>query len=320
MFSHFTKVTFFTCLILTSLSTQTVDTAAFDPLDQEAVNAVYHRTIQTIESELKAHEQAPHHKEFILNNKGIKASEASKYVQLAPVSKQFAIKEMSEELGKQYALLIAITLIAKDTEDALNAALSKQQQEITPQGKIYITQNVLIQFTNSLKHSYKPGSTLQDFSRKSWYNNNETKVEELVKKELSKLPSEFMVVREKYFSENDIHEIYGEGQSGLISQLKEKNKIYTEKDCAICTESFNKLGNRITLPCGHRAVCAPCLAQHIHQYKKNTCPMCRAQFNTSAYSKEYLKKEMAYVALAQLMAIDRNVYQQFCKLIGIKTN
>lgn len=65
-------------------------------------------------------------------------------------------------------------------------------------------------------------------------------------------------------------------------------KLYTEKDCRVCFETFSSQVVRIYLkPCGHD-ICVDCARKHFIDYKNNTCPACRR-----AVDRHELEKSLA---------------------------
>lgn len=77
---------------------------------------------------------------------------------------------------------------------------------------------------------------------------------------------------------NNVAEIDPQFVSNVRSQdfavRKEYNKLYRHEDCCICLDTFQKIGKRVTLFCGH-AICPTCLFGHLHITKNNLCPLCQ---------------------------------------------
>lgn len=93
-------------------------------------------------------------------------------------------------------------------------------------------------------------------------------------------------------AKKDIYEIYphekGPGHQETLNRIS-SGKHHREDKCPVCLDSYQEIGKRVNLPCGHD-ICPSCLYSNKYDYKRHTCTICIRDISNDDFPADYLKK------------------------------
>lgn len=130
--------------------------------------------------------------------------------------------------------------------------------------------------------------------------NNEVRAFEVeLEKRYKQSVSATKEIQERY-PQFDVSTSAGLARNNAYFDRISNNKMFRDTQCQICLESFETLGERITLVCGH-SICPECLYQLLYVANANRaakCPTCGNAHSAEAINKKefpaaYLKKHFS---------------------------
>lgn len=289
-----------------------------DPADQQTMKSAVLLAEQQFENDLKPHSQDPDIKDAILRWKTPQAELIRQYIGFQFLSK-YQAKKLAETIASDFAKDKTVELMMHKAVKEITKSETANDIVISDQGKEIIISKIKKEVIDSLKRGYRPSSVLQDFTKQDYY--KITKMERLVAQEIAKLSQQYITsnFKEKYFSENDITELYPEGKVDAMRRKIEQGKVLREPACSICLEDFSKLGKRVNLDCGvwaHGNMCMGCAAKNIHIENDNQCPVCRNSFSRLDFSLKYLKENMNAYDLGILKKLDLETFNKISVLFS----
>lgn len=278
-----------------------------DPADPEAAKRIAE---QQLDYELQPHNQSAEVKEAIQKIKSKKLEIIKQMIAFKYLSKSEA-KSEAEQAAHDEAIDLALNIMNERITFALKQALAKHGKLISDEDLKKIYSKVNTEVIQKMKWASRPATVLQEYTKPDYH--NQIKIDTLVNQEVTKA---YPVFAEKYFSANDIVEIYPENKISQIAVKKERGQLYREKECTICMESFNTLGKRINLECGHASFCMKCTIAMLYIEKRHECPLCRAQIDLHDFSLRYLKSNMKEYDHKIIEKLDPNLMKKIRDLFN----
>lgn len=110
------------------------------------------------------------------------------------------------------------------------------------------------------------------------------KLEKELAKEIDALPHKT--------AKKDIYELYphekGPNYQETVNNIS-NGKTHREDKCPVCLDSYQEIGKRVNLHCGHD-ICPTCLYANKYDYNRHTCTICVRPINNDDFPADYLKK------------------------------
>jgi rubrerythrin len=267
-----------------------------DPADKDTLNKAQRLAEQQIEKDMQPHNQNSDIKDAILNWKTPQSELIKQYLAFRYLSKSQACTE-AENMAKDCTKDKSYELLLHKAAQEITKAETANEIIISDQGKEIIIKKVRDEVVSALRSLYNtPSSVLKQFTQGDYYSTT-PKMERLVNQEVAKLPKAYITSKftQKYFSENDITEVYPKGKIDAMRRKIDQGKVARDPACSICLEEFSKLGKRVNLDCGewaHGHMCMGCAIKNIHLENDTQCPVCRHSFYKSDFPIEYFKENM----------------------------